>query len=112
MNELKPELRSTIQVPVRLNGAFGRGLSRLSGASAPSGNTSGVLCCCFACARAPVAIVARPTATTAAPNANFVLSFVIWDPFQVARRLALPDYNRLRVKLRVSLVLDNRPNRS
>src|ERR1700728_1601030 len=85
MNELKPELRSTIQVPVRLNGGFGRGFARLSGASAPSGNGSPGFA---ACARAPDASDAIPSTTKAALSAIFVVSLVICRPFQFAARAA------------------------
>src|SRR5215469_11945474 len=50
MNELNPALRSTVHVPVKSNGGFGRGFLRLSGARAPSGMTgisfpAGGFCC-------------------------------------------------------------------
>src|ERR1700722_19474237 len=41
MNELNPALRSTVHVPVRLKGGFGRGFARLAGERAPSGMSGG-----------------------------------------------------------------------
>src|SRR5215831_17681122 len=67
----KPLLRSTNQVPVRSNGAFGRGFSRFAGASAPN-------CSCGAafCANAPS--VAAANTNTAATDATRTLLFM--DP--------------------------------
>src|SRR3984885_1106588 len=100
MNELKPELRSTIQVPVRLSGGFGRGFARLSGASAPSGNGSPGLAAPCACV--PKAMDAIPSATKAALSAIFFVSLVICHPFQLVTRAATmgPGVTRERSVLR------------
>src|ERR1700728_2851315 len=96
MNELKPELRSTIQVPVRLNGGFGRGFARLSGASAPSGNGSPGLAAPCACVSTAMDAIA--SATKAALSAIFLVSLVICHPFQCATQAAKrgPDVMRER----------------
>src|SRR3984957_13728696 len=102
MNELKPELRSTIHVPVRLNGGLGRGFARLSGASAPSGKGSPGFAAPCACALK--AIDARTSATKAALSAILFVSLVICRPFQFAARAARmgPGVMRERSVLRRS----------
>src|ERR1039458_4994566 len=97
INELKPALKSTVQVPVRLKGGFGRGFARLSGARAPSGKFGGAACgcapfvggCadCCACAPDATAPIIKPNTTVAAKT---FLDSLISAPFHPSR------LNRLR----------------
>jgi hypothetical protein len=74
-HESGPLLVSTNQLPVRSNGAFGRGFARFSGASALSGS-----CGTGACATSCVGATAKIATRTAAVNLR------VMSPFDRIRR--------------------------